>query len=260
MAEPKVPKQKIPKPKVIKGPPAVPLKISTADPKDTAITGKPFRRRGRKVISSGYGPTKQEPASTTTTTTSTSTTAPPVTTTTTSTTTTTTVVGEMLMVSYLTDSNFVESIRDTINRTKIGETYVSPAIFDITRVVFKLKKVGSPTGNIWCESWDTSGGNPIGLRDTSDSVDVSTLPTTQDFVEFVFDPPANININGGTFAIVLAGDFTMNDIDYAQAWGKDPGDYAGTGKKWNGSTWSNMVGDLYFKIFGVVTATTTTLP
>ena len=114
----------------------------------------------------------------------------------------------------------------------------------------KIGKVGSPTGNVWCELWNTSGGNPSTIIATSNSVDVATLGSPA-HVTFTFTPPASIPGVASVLAVGLAGDFTMNDADYLQGYGDGGSTYLGDPKKWNGSAWSNDIGDYFFRLWGL---------
>ena len=119
-------------------------------------------------------------------------------------------------------------------RTGAGNEYVcqgfsSDGAITVPYVDVYLKKVESPTGNIWVEIWTTSGtpARYAATLATSDTKDVSTLTTSYASYRFSFSP--SVSISAATiYKLVVTGDFTLSGTNYAK-WALQTGDvYRGT--------------------------------
>lgn len=108
-----------------------------------------------------------------------------------------------------------------------------------------IKKVGSPTGNIWVEI-HADGANPTSAaQQGSDSatIDVSTVSASYGYVAFDFASP--INLTAGTeYWILLYGDYALG-VDVGVYWGIDTSSpsYAGghLGRYGNGAAaWEDI--------------------
>jgi len=130
------------------------------------------------------------------------------------------------------------AIRDNTAHNKRAQGVTAPNTANITSVLFRLSKVGSPTGNIWVEVLDDSAGTPGSVVGQSDNVDVSGLGASAQ-VEFTFTTPAALT-SGIKYYLAIAGDFTLNATDYVRTEGTTSGTpYAG-GISWclNVATWT----------------------
>jgi hypothetical protein len=138
------------------------------------------------------------------------------------------------------DSTLV-AIRDAAARNKVAMTFLPSNVDPLDAVEVMLKKVGSPTGNVWVEVFATSAGAPTGTAvATSQSVNVATLTTSEQVVRFTFD--AQFTIGVFTYAYVLTGDYAVSGTDYLQLVtdGSAPGYASGSVYTYNSgtTTWS----------------------
>lgn len=131
---------------------------------------------------------------------------------------------------------------------------------------FYLKKLGSPTGNITAYIYDDTGtfgstGTPTGAAlATSDTVDISTLTTSYQLVDFTFSGANQITItNAANYFLVIeynAGDGSNALHVGADSSGVHPGNLA----QYNGSWAAVGTWDVPFYIYSVeapLTANTT---
>jgi hypothetical protein len=98
----------------------------------------------------------------------------------------------------------------------------------IDSVMCLMKRVGSPTGNVWCEIWDESGGEPNAAitNGTSGNVDVTTIPGILNgsypggLIQFDFATPPTL-VGGQTYFFVIRSNITVSTTNYltvARAW------------------------------------------
>jgi len=86
----------------------------------------------------------------------------------------------------------------------------------IGKAVFRLKKLGSPTGNAWAELWTITGGNPNSKVATSTTyLDISTISADAlgAEYEFEFDPTAYEMTATENYSIILNGDWAQSTDD-----------------------------------------------
>lgn len=148
------------------------------------------------------------------------------------------------------------------NGVKLAQTFTPAVTGPVGRVSLRLKKTGSPTGNIWVTIESTSSGDPTGsVISQSANVDVSTL--TGSYATYNFDFTGGTSITASTvYAIVLQGDYTINGTAYA-VWGADnTGSYAGGELLgYNGTDWNQFGAgadfwfDEYYNLDLIVTQT-----
>lgn len=137
-----------------------------------------------------------------------------------------------------------ELVRNNSTRNKVAMSFVTTASGSLVRVRIYLIKIGSPTGNIWCELFAASSQIPTGsVLATSASKDVSTLSGTIGWVEFTFATPYQVTA-GSAYAIAVAGDWAYSatacvafGIDFAGATYTN-----GQMCEFNESTWSSSYG------------------
>lgn len=91
------------------------------------------------------------------------------------------------------------------NQTKTGNTFTPNATSTLYSVKVSIQKSGSPTGNATIKIFAITGthgvdGKPTGSAlATSDNVDVSSLPTSYTFIEFLFSGINKITLSAGTY-------------------------------------------------------------
>ena len=134
--------------------------------------------------------------------------------------------------------------------TKQVQTFLADANGDLVQCKFYIKKVGSPTGNIFATLYDTSGGVPTGSAiATSNNYDVSTVGTDLGLITFTFSTTYPI-VSGTTYAIGIEGDFTVSTSNYISV-GHDSGGGAAGGNfyYWTTSWVDSAPADLCFYIY-----------
>ena len=121
----------------------------------------------------------------------------------------------------------------------------------IWKVTLRLKKVGSPTGTMYVEIWDDSGGEPGSKIGDVGSKDVSSLTT--DYIDYTFTPGSKIKLdldtdywlvvhyNGGDSSNYISW-LGVSDVDasYKIAWKSETG-------SWNVYTGNWRRAWIYFK-------------
>ena len=143
------------------------------------------------------------------------------------------------------------------NATSIGQSQcfaVGANASFVTRAHFMLKKTGTPTGNAVAKLYAITGtfgsaGIPTGAAlATSNSIDVATLTTAYQEIEFGFD--TQYKCTAGTNYVITVETPVGSAGNYVQVQGKAAGTHAGNTANLVGSTWTPAAGaDLYFKVF-----------
>lgn len=116
----------------------------------------------------------------------------------------------------------IGKLRIASNNTEIlGQSFVPSLSGPLNRVELYIKRLGSPSGNIWVEI-HADGANPTAAAQLgSDSATVSAggVSTSYGYVAFDFTTP--INLTAGTeYWMLLYGDYTLSGTD-AIIWGTD---------------------------------------
>lgn len=150
--------------------------------------------------------------------------------------------------SYTTGQDNADSthnLRRASNNTEIiGQSFTPALTGPLNRVELYLKKIGSPTGNIWAEihadGADPTVATQLGLD--SATIDVSTVSTSYGYVAFDF---ANITLTLGVeYWVLLYGDYTLSTTD-GIVWGVDtssPSYSGGIAGRWGngGAAWEDI--------------------
>jgi len=120
---------------------------------------------------------------------------------------------------------------------------------DLTSLILKVKKVSSPTDNIFIEIQTDNAWKPswtVVTNWTSNNISYSSLTT--DFQEITFNFASIPDINSEQlYHIVLKRSSTVDAVNYytvESAWSNKQ-IWTASSKNW---TWSNIADDLYFKI------------
>ena len=161
-----------------------------------------------------------------------------------------------------TNVDHLGELRQDAVRTLITQSFKATKTIDASQVKLKLRKVGSPTGNIWVEihsgTSGTSGAKNASANivgEASANVDVSTLTNILASVTFTFSGTKPVLVLGSTYFIVVYGDFTVSPAAYVLVgFDSSSPDYP-DGKYYevNGSmAWSgNDNVDLVFEVNGI---------
>jgi hypothetical protein len=142
----------------------------------------------------------------------------------------------------------------------VGQTFTPASDYSIGRVILKLQRIGSPSGNVKLSLYATSGGLPTGgAVVATNNVDVSTISSS--LAEHTFDFTSTTTVsNGVMYAIALETQdgYSGDGDNHINVRAAEPSVYAGgTALAKNGSSvWSTYDWDLYFKNYEQVTAST----
>ena len=102
------------------------------------------------------------------------------------------------------------------NGVKLAQGFTPTISAGVGRIDLKLKKNGTPTGNIWVTIETDNAGVPSGTSlGQSSNVDVSTLGA-EAFVTFSFASPTSPLTAESPYWIVLQGDYTASSTDDAE--------------------------------------------
>lgn len=109
------------------------------------------------------------------------------------------------------NADSIQNLRRASNNTEIvGQSFTPVLTGPLNRVEFYIKKIGTPTGNIWMEI-HADGADPTAAAQQgldSATIDVSTVSTSYDYVAFDF---ANITLTPGVeYWALLYGDYTLS--------------------------------------------------
>ena len=131
-------------------------------------------------------------------------------------------------------------LRKSSVATRRAQTFTPSVSGKLSQVKFYLKKVSTPTGNIFAKLYATSSSKPSGTAlTTSANVDVSTLSTDYGLITFTFSTPYLIS-KANMYAISVEGSWTMDGSSYVKVGLDSNGDFLG-GKHWYyGASWSSI--------------------
>ena len=128
----------------------------------------------------------------------------------------------------------------------------------VEKCTFYLNKYGSPTGSVYAKIYAHTGvfgtsslptGSPLAV---SDPLDVSTLTSSTQLIDFNFSGANQISLENSTHYIVMCGGLTgANSTNYIQIYydGIDPAH--GGNMCYLSGAWSYGATDLVFYIYGI---------
>jgi len=129
-----------------------------------------------------------------------------------------------------TGNNFEWELRKVVSPgryERLGQSMTIETDGNLTlgEIDWTIGKVGLPTGLIFLELYDLDGnGHPDTLLATSDTVDVSTISATTGVHTFVFSGGQQYGFSSSEqFAVVIRGDWTIDDTNYIACRYKMPG-------------------------------------
>lgn len=117
-------------------------------------------------------------------------------------------------------------LRTTTGATAFGQGFISPVTKPLSKVTVKLKKTGTPTGNVWIELYlaEVGGLTPGvptgGVLATSNTLNATMVSGSATDYEFTFASEYTLTATT-QYCIVLQGDYTITGSDYVTTYGKD---------------------------------------
>jgi len=154
-------------------------------------------------------------------------------------------IDQQLQQGTDSDNNF----RVNTGNSEHAQSFTTTIAGGITSMQMTLKKVGSPTGNIYVQIQTNSSGLPSNISlGQSANVDVSTLSTSYGLITFTFSTPVSVNANT-IYHCVLMGSFAVNGSNYVKDATVSGGAYAYAGGHFSyryNAAWTDGGGDLYF--------------
>jgi len=138
------------------------------------------------------------------------------------------------------------------NTQIIGQSFTPALAGKLNKVELYLKKVGTPTGNLWVEI-HADGADPSAAAQQgidSATVDISTVTGSYTYISFTW--AAGIDLTPGVeYWILLYGDQTYGTTD-SVFWGSDwssPAYAGGTAGRYGngGAAWEDQAADCLFK-------------
>lgn len=110
---------------------------------------------------------------------------------------------------------------------RLSQSIKCTSTTDLDYADIRIRKAGSPTGNIWVEVWtDTGDGIPGSKLGQSDNYDVSTVTThgsSDPATRFTFSTPIAVT-SGTNYVCMLDGDWNpaLGQVQWSQKFGADP--------------------------------------
>jgi hypothetical protein len=167
------------------------------------------------------------------------------------------------------DSNqdYCGALRSLAAQTLLAQSFKISSSNQVTKVTLKLRKRGSPTGNVWVEIHSSQAGtsgtknastNIVGQG--SDNINVSTIATSYTSYNFTFSGTKPSLSANTTYYLVLYGDFAVSTTNYVDTGFDSSSASYSDGRYWeiNGSYGWNSYGDsisLVFEVYGTSTFT-----
>ncbi len=139
--------------------------------------------------------------------------------------------------------------------TAVGQCFTGDGN-DLKFVTLYLQKVLSPTGTIVAKLYDNSGtcgtnGTPGTLRATSETIDVSTIPTSSTPIDFWFNNKNQYTLANGTDYVIVV-EYTSGDASNYVNVRQDSSTptHAGNKATYTGSWAASVTEDLIFYVYG----------
>ncbi len=170
---------------------------------------------------------------------------------------------EFFLDQQQTSSPTSIAFRDSVNTTKLAQSFQVATAGRLAFVQIRLAKTGSPTGLVWLTVEADQAGAPSGTPlATTDKLDASSLTSIFGFFLFPFRVPASL-ATGTTYWLVLNSDVALSGTHYLNVGGDSANVYAnGKFRGFNGSSWSDTVTivDAAFKVAVVRNDTAVAMP
>jgi len=172
--------------------------------------------------------------------------------------TTTTDLGNIVVVDSYAEGNqsSLFALRAGGFTTRVAQSFTNTSASNLESSKFFLKKVGSPTGNIYAKLYSHTGtfgtsGRPDTLLATSEALDISTLTTSYALSEFIFLGSEKYAMSASTkYSISIEYNTGTADSDNYLAVGSDNTSESHTGSaSIYVGTWATTVGDLIFYVY-----------
>lgn len=134
---------------------------------------------------------------------------------------------------------------------RLGQTFKAGSSYTLTKVELLMYREGTPP-NITVEIQGTSGGAPDNNVLATQSIDISSITTSTsgEWVEIIFDTPAELTLNT-TYAIVVGDGYTDSSNRYRWNQNTVSDDYTDGSKYFatTGENWSQSNYDFCFKTY-----------
>lgn len=130
----------------------------------------------------------------------------------------------------------------------LAQQFTPSVAASIGKVSLRIKRTGSPSGNIWAEIWSDSGSDAPSTLISPISATVSAGGVSTSFadVDFTFTNGPQLD-NGVKYWIVFNGDYASSATDNILWDGDNPGTYgSGVPSIYNGTSWNNLTQDYNF--------------
>lgn len=136
-------------------------------------------------------------------------------------------------------------INDVAAREQIGQTFVGNA--NAKGVLLKLSTVGSPTGTLNFEIYDTTAGLPSGSALGTATLNINEITSDEEYHWAKFSSDVSIT-EGATYALVASASYSTSATDYVRWTYSTTSQITGEQVLYDGSTWSAGTGDQVFVI------------
>lgn len=111
-------------------------------------------------------------------------------------------------------SNEIYIRNSATQNVEAGLRVIPTVTAQVSKFDFWIKKRGTPTGDILVKIYSETSDLPGTLLAISDTVDVSTVSTSYDYVSFTFAGANKIQLTSGTdYDFCLAGDYVPSSSD-----------------------------------------------
>ncbi len=163
--------------------------------------------------------------------------------------------------AYSTDEDASQNVGSATSNSFVSQGFKLSNSGNLRYAQLKLLKVGSPTGQIACLVYSDNAGVPGSMLASSQTIDISTIPTTATWIHFNFTNGPALSSSPTQYHVVLG--ISVNASNYLQ-WRMDgsAGTYTDGAKAiWNGSAWTTDTDDdMMFAIGLEVNNSAVTMP
>ncbi len=131
----------------------------------------------------------------------------------------------------------------------VGQTFTVPGFVSNSKLTIqcRLRKFNTPTDNIVCSIYATSGGLPTGSALYSTTISGASLTTSFTNYNFVFN---NVSLTNGTvYCFTLSRSGATSDTNQYSAGFAASNVYSGGTGLQNFGSWSTKTEDMYFQMF-----------
>ncbi len=171
---------------------------------------------------------------------------------------------DVITTTYPTGNrDYVGELRSAVGRTMIAQSFKMSLGYDLSKVVLKVRKVGSPTGNMWVEIHSSTVGtsasknsstNIVTASSASANVDISAYTTSFASQNFTFATAPVVSADT-TYYIVIYSSHTVSTTNFVEVGFDNANPSYTDGKYWDldgSQAWTEQEDiDMVFEIYGV---------